>query len=188
MTEKDSKAKIRRTSRAVFDDNWIINFLKNAQYGTLATADDNQPFLNINTFAYDESENVIYFHGAQRGRTRSNIENNSKVCYGVSSMGRLLPAKTANEFSLEYSSVIIFGRVEIVTDKDDAGKGLSLLLEKYFPQYESGKDFQPITERDLKITSVYKIKIAEWSGKRKEVDSDFPGAFLFEDRFGKQGA
>ncbi|MEE9553997.1 MAG: pyridoxamine 5'-phosphate oxidase family protein [candidate division Zixibacteria bacterium] len=185
MTEKDSKAKIRRKSRAVDDDNWIIDFLKKASYGTLATADDNQPFLNINTFVYDESENAIYFHGAQKGRTRSNIDNNSKVCYGVSNMGRLLPAKSANEFSVEYSSVIIFGRVEIVTDKIKARKGLSLLMKKYFPRYESGKDFQPVTDRDLKITSVYKIIIDEWSGKRKEVDPDFPGAFLFENRFGK---
>jgi len=32
---------------------------------------------------------------------------------------------------------------------------------------------------------VYKIIIDEWSGKRKEVDSDFPGAFLFENRMEK---
>ena len=186
MTDKDSKANIRRKSRAVNDDNWIRDFLKKASYGTLATSVDNQPFLNVNTFAYDEPENAIYFHGALKGRTKSNIENNAKVCYGVSNMGRLLPAKSANEFSVEYSSVIIFGRAEIVTDKDEAKKGLSLLMEKYFPLHESGVDFQPITERDLKITSVYKIIIDEWSGKRKEVDPDFPGAFLFENRFGKR--
>lgn len=185
MTEKGSKAKIRRTSRAVNDDIWIKDFLKNTSYGTLAMVEDNQPFLNINTFAYDESENVIYFHGAQKGRTRSNIENNANVCYGISNIGRLLPAKSANEFSVEYSSVIIFGRVEIVRDKNEAEKGLSLLMEKYFPRYESGKDFQPVTEHDLKITSVYKIIIDEWSGKRKEVDPDFPGAFLFENRMEK---
>ena len=186
MDEKGSKAKVRRTGRAVNDDAWIIEFLKRAAYGALATAENNQPFLNINTFAYDESENVLYFHGALKGRTRQNIENNEKVCYGVSEIGRFLPAETAFEFSVEYRSVILFGRAEIVADPEERRKGLNLLMEKYFPRYKSGADYTPINDHNLKITSVYKIYIEEWSGKRKEVDSDYPGAFLYEDRLGER--
>jgi len=28
-------------------------------------------------------------------------------------------------------------------------------------------------------TSVFRIQISEWSGKKKEAPADFPGAFLF---------
>lgn len=177
MNDDKSRTEIRRKSRAVNDDNWIRAFLKRAPYGTMATAVDNQPFMNINTFAYDEDENAIYFHGALRGRTRSNIELNRKVCYSVAEMGRLLPAETAFGFSVEYSSVIVFGNVELITDPNEARKGLELLMTKYFPHLISGKDYAPITEHDLKITSVYKIKIEEWSGKQKKEPSNFPGAF-----------
>ena len=42
---------------------------------------------------------------------------------------------------------------------------LNGLLEKYFGQMESGKDYRPITDSELKQTSVYRIIINHWSGK-----------------------
>lgn len=186
MTGKSSKTKIRRIGRAVKDDEWIKGFLRNAAYGTLATADGDQPFLNINTFVYDDSRGVIYFHTALRGKTREIIVKNDKVCFGVAEMGRLLPAESALGFSVEYKSVIVFGRAEIVEDPDESRRGLDMLMAKYFPKLKSGVDFSPITEHDLKITSVYKIIIEEWSGKQKAVEADFPGAFFFENRSGEQ--
>ena len=43
---------------------------------------------------------------------------------------------------------------------------LNGLLQKYFGKMESGKDYRPITDEELKQTSVYGIKIDSWSGKR----------------------
>ena len=40
------------------------------------------------------------------------------------------------------------------------------LLQKYFGEMDSGKDYRPITNNEMKQTSVYRIKIDHWSGKR----------------------
>ncbi|HZY42212.1 MAG TPA: hypothetical protein VFF59_09455 [Anaerolineae bacterium] len=40
------------------------------------------------------------------------------------------------------------------------------MLQKYFPQMKSGEEYRPITDEELKRTSVDAISIESWSGKR----------------------
>ncbi len=168
---------VRRADRAVNDDAWIVEMLKRAAIGTLATVSDGQPFVNSNLFVYDADAHVIYMHTARIGRTQANVEAGEKICFSVSEMGRLLPADEALEFSVEYAGVVVFGRARIA-DPADAEHGLQLLLDKYFPHLQSGRDYRPIMPEELKRTSVYRIEIDSWSGKKKEV-GEFPGAFLY---------
>jgi nitroimidazol reductase NimA-like FMN-containing flavoprotein (pyridoxamine 5'-phosphate oxidase superfamily) len=95
-------------------------------------------------------------------------------------MGRLLPADTALNFSVEYQSVVAFGSADLIEDPVEAERALQLILDKYFPHLQPGKDYRPITEGELSITAVYRMEVEEWSGKRKAVDETFPGAFFWE--------
>lgn len=171
---------VRRNDRAVDDDGWIRATLHSAALGHLATVHEGQPFINSNLFVYDEEANAIFMHTARRGRTRANVEGEEYVCFTVSEMGRLLPADVALEFSVEYRSVVVFGRATIVDDEAEAARALQQLLDKYFPHLEPGRDYRPPVPEELKRTSVYRIAIDDWSGKKKEVD-DFPGAFHYGD-------
>jgi hypothetical protein len=153
--------------------------LSRAAVGTLATVFDGQPFINSNLFVYDEATHVIYLHTARVGRTRANIEQEERVCFSVSEMGRLLPADTALEFSVEYAGVVVFGRASILQDGDEARYGLQLLLNKYFPHLRPGVDYRPTTDEELARTAVYRITIDQWSGKQKQAAPDFPGAFRY---------
>ncbi len=40
------------------------------------------------------------------------------------------------------------------------------MISKYFADMQAGKDYRPITDRELRRTSVYAIVIQSWSGKR----------------------
>lgn len=170
---------VRRSDRAVDDESWIVDFLKRAPIGTLATVYDGQPFINSNLFVYDEAQHVIYMHTARVGRTRANVDNDERVCFSVSEMGRLLPADEALEFSVEYNGVVVFGTAQVVSDKTEARHGLQLLLDKYFPHLQPERDYRPIVDEELVRTTVYRINIDSWSGKRKKVVDDFPGAFTY---------
>jgi nitroimidazol reductase NimA-like FMN-containing flavoprotein (pyridoxamine 5'-phosphate oxidase superfamily) len=172
-------AEVRRKDRQVTDEQWIRAMLRETALATLATLDGEQPFLHMNLFAFDEDKQVIYMHTARLGRTRSNIIRNTQVCLGLSEMGRLLPADTALEMSVEYASVVVFGRASLVSDQSEARHGLQLLLDKYFAHLHAGSDYRPITDEELARTQVYRIEIDEWSGKRKQVAEDFPGAFIY---------
>ena len=161
------------------DEDWIRDFLKRAMFGTLATVRDGQPFVNMNIFVYDETANALYLHTARAGRTRSNVEADGRVCFSVGEMGRLLPADTAMHFSVEYAGVVVFGRARIVDDEAEAERALQQLLDKYAPHLRPGRDYRPIQPEELAVTSVFRIDIEEWSGKRKVAPADHPGAFLY---------
>jgi len=165
--------KIRRQDRAK-DDAWIRAFLHRAPFGSMATVHDGQPFIVTRKFAYDEATHAIYLHGAARGRTYDNVQADGRVCFSASEMGRLLPAKRAMDFSVEYSGVVVFGRATIVTDTVEAQRGLQLILDKYFPHLRPGEDYEPATDTDLKVTAVYRIDIESWSGKEKRAETDVP--------------
>ncbi|MBA3534471.1 MAG: pyridoxamine 5'-phosphate oxidase family protein [Ardenticatenales bacterium] len=170
---------VRRRDRMVEDEAWIVALLHRAPMGALATLYDGQPFINSNLFVYDEIAHVIYMHTARVGRTRANVEQAERVCFSVSEMGRLLPADTAKEFSVEYAGVVVFGQATVVSDPDEAYHALQILLDKYFPHLTPEQDYRATTAEELAQTSVYRIEIEQWSGKRKEVAADFPGAFFY---------
>ena len=146
---------MRRSDRAVRDEAWIREFLRRAAVGTLATLHDDQPFANTNLFVYDEASHSIILHTARVGRTRANIERLEKVCFSVMEMGRLLPAYEALEFSVEYAGVIVFGRMQIVSDKVEAIAALQLLLDKYAPHLVAGRDYRPPISEEISRTSVF---------------------------------
>lgn len=161
------------------DEAWIRALLHRAPIASLATQYEGQPFINSNLFVYDEAHEVIYMHTARTGRTQTNITLEEKICFSVTEMGRLLPADVALDFSVEYNSVVIFGRATIVQDEAQAANGLQLLLNKYFGHLRPGLDYRPIIPEELKRTAVYRLTIDQWSGKRKIVAPDFPGAFYY---------
>jgi nitroimidazol reductase NimA-like FMN-containing flavoprotein (pyridoxamine 5'-phosphate oxidase superfamily) len=161
------------------DDAWIRAYLQRVPFGMIATEYEGQPFLKPTSFVYDEAEHAIYIHGALVGRMRTNIELNPRVSFCVAEMGRLLPADTAMEVGVEYSSVVVFGKAEILKDADQARHGLQLLLDRYFPHLKPRIDYREILPEELDITAVYRIKIDSWSGKEEHARPDFPGAFSY---------
>ncbi len=176
--KKPSMNQPLRKERAT-DEVWIKTFLKRLPFGTLATESAGQPYIKPVSYAYAEDENALYIHGALVGHMRSNLETNPRVSFCVAEMGRLLPADTAMEVGVEYASVVVFGRAELVTDPEQARHGLQLLLDRYFPQYKPGVDYRAIQIEELDLTSVYRITIESWSGKEDHARPDFHGAFNF---------
>lgn len=172
---------VRRRDRAVEDEQWIVDFLCRAPVGVLSTVYNGQPFLNSNLFVYDPVQHVVYLHTSHVGRTRANVDGDERVCFSAFEMGRLLPAETALNMSVEYAGVVAFGHAA-VAESAEARHGLELLLDKYFAHLQRGVDYQPILDEELARTAVYRITIERWSGKRKQVADDFPGAFLYRQR------
>ena len=147
-------------------DDWIINFLNETKVGHISTQDLNQPFINPTSFFYDSNNHEIFFHSNAYGRMRFNAEKSPKVCFECFKSGRLLPSNLALEMSFQYECVMVFGKLRIVDSLQEKREVLNGLLKKYFSEMESGKDYRPITDGELKQTSVYGINIDSWSGKK----------------------
>lgn len=171
--------KVTRENRAVYDESWIRNMLARAPYGMLATCLDDQPFIHTSMFVFDEVAHAIYIHSALDCRRRSNLTANPRFCFTVTEMGRLLPGSAAMDFGVEYKGVVVFGKAVIVTDEEEARRGLQMLLDKYFPHLKPGVDYRAIAPEEIAITSVYRLEIEQWSGKQDLAPADYPGAFHY---------
>ena len=146
-------------------DDWIREYLHRGQIAHVATLWDDQPFQTPTIYWYDEANGRLIFHSNVTGRLRANLERNPRVCVEVSELGRMLPSNVALEFSLQYRSVMVFGRARVIEDREQKRDLLHKLIEKYFADLQLGKDYRPATDQELKRTAVYEIKIESWSGK-----------------------
>jgi hypothetical protein len=161
----------QRLPQHVRDDDFIKSMLRRCPVGHIAHAWDDQPFITPTNFWYDEARNRIIFHSNIVGRMRANLERQPNAAFEVSEYGKFLPANIALEFSIQYRSVIVFGKIKILDDADEIRTALNALIKKYFPRFTPGREFRPITDKEIARTSVYALEIKSWSGKENWKDA-----------------
>lgn len=171
---------IRRKDRAK-DDQWIKQHISAAPYLSMALIRDGRPHINTNTFVYQPESHAIYFHTAPNRTLRTMVEStpDCPISATTAVMGRLLPAPTAKEFSVEFASVVLFGRISVVDDLEECRTGMDALNRKYFPHLEPERDYVPASDRELLQITVYRIDIDHWTGKQKTAEPDHEGAFFY---------
>lgn len=170
----------RRRDRARGDD-WVRAFLARAVWGTLAVpSTEGPPHVNTNLFVLAEDPERLYLHTARVGALADLVaaagERGVPASFTAAAFGRLLPADTALAFSIEYAAVVVRGRLRMVSDDAEAVDALHLLLRRYAPHLERGRDYAAVTPQELKRTAVYRLDVEEWSGKQKAA-GEHAGAF-----------
>jgi nitroimidazol reductase NimA-like FMN-containing flavoprotein (pyridoxamine 5'-phosphate oxidase superfamily) len=155
----------QRRPEYVRDEAWIRDLLRRGQVAHIASIWDDQPFITPSIYFYDDANHRLIFHSNVAGRIRANIEHQPRVCAEVSELGKFLPSNVALEFSLQFRSVEVFGRAYILKDEQEQREVMHQLAGKYFSRMQPGRDYRPASEKELKRTSVYEIKIDSWSGK-----------------------
>lgn len=94
----------------------------------------------------------------------------------------MLPADTAVAFSVEYASVVVFGRLSIVEDVEQVHRALQLMIDKYAPHMCPGQDYEPISTEEVRHTRLFCVQIDSWCGRKNEALADFPRAYHYVDR------
>lgn len=125
--------KIRQEKHECTDEKRIEQFLNQTRTGYLGLTDGDVPYVvPLNFVMINE---VVYFHGAAHGRKIDMIHANPNCCFTVAedygTMVSPIPAKT----DTAYFSVMLFGRLEAVTDLDEATAAMQSMLDKYVPGY-----------------------------------------------------
>ena len=150
---------MRRKDRAM-DKEGINEILRKSEYGILSTIGQNgYPYgVPVSYIYFNDS---IYFHCALAGYKLDNISINNKVSFCVVGQADPLPDK----FSVQYKSVILFGRASEVSP-DEKNQILLEILNKYSPDYtEKGKEY---ISNSGKVTKVIRIDIEHITGKERK--------------------
>ena len=106
----------------------IITILKTEKRGVLSVmGDEGYPYGVPINYWYDEKNGKIYFHSGKTGHKVDAIKSHNKVSFCVYDEGY----QNEGEWSLNISSVIVFGKMRIVEDYDKAMEICRSLSLKY---------------------------------------------------------
>ena len=134
-----------------------IEILINEPRGVLALLGDyDYPYTVPMSHVYVDGK--IYFHGAKTGHKHDAIKSHGKVSYCVMDKG----IKAEDSWWYTFKSVIVFGKIRILTDEDEKIDKLTHLGDKFFPTHEETVDE---INRLLDKTEVFEITIDHMTGK-----------------------
>ena len=115
---------LRRADREITDPLEIETILAEARYATIALADGDEPYVVTLSCGFDAIANRLCFHVAPAGRKLDIIARNPRACVTVIAD---LGYKTG-ECAHPYRSVVMTGRMRMVTDLSEARAAMKTLI------------------------------------------------------------
>jgi nitroimidazol reductase NimA-like FMN-containing flavoprotein (pyridoxamine 5'-phosphate oxidase superfamily) len=115
-----------------------------------------------------ESPRRLYVHGAPAARAVQRLASGDPVCVTVTLLDGLVYSRTALFHSMNYRSVVCFGRGRAVTDSALQQRLYEGMVSRYFPNRTPGRDYSIPTQAHLDATALIEIQIEEISAKSRQ--------------------
>lgn len=118
----------------------------------------------IPTIHWREGEH-LYIHGAKASRLLKALTQ-GEACITIALADGLVLARSAMHHSMNYRSVVVYGRFELVTDPVEKRRSLQAFIDGLYPgRWDT---LRPINDKELNATSVLRIPLAEASAKVRD--------------------
>jgi nitroimidazol reductase NimA-like FMN-containing flavoprotein (pyridoxamine 5'-phosphate oxidase superfamily) len=164
---KSERIKVQRLpSRGNYDRETIHAILDEAFICHVGFVVDGQPYV-IPT-GYARVGDDLYIHGSSASRMLRNLAKGVEVCVTVTLLDGLVLARSAFHHSVNYRSVVILGKAELVDDTEEKNMALEAFTEHVIPG--RWPEIRWPNELELKATSVLKLPIEEASAKIRTGD------------------
>jgi nitroimidazol reductase NimA-like FMN-containing flavoprotein (pyridoxamine 5'-phosphate oxidase superfamily) len=120
-----------------------------------------QPFV-IPT-GYARVGETLIIHGSQASRMLRQLGQGIDVCVTVTLIDGLVLARSAFHHSMNYRSVVVFGRASVIEDRKEKMAALTALSEHMIPG--RWDEVRGPNDRELQLTTVLAIPLSEASAK-----------------------
>ncbi|HEV2884708.1 MAG TPA: pyridoxamine 5'-phosphate oxidase family protein [Pyrinomonadaceae bacterium] len=120
-----------------------------------------QPFV-IPT-GYARIGDTLIIHGSQASRMLRQLGQGIDVCVTVTLIDGLVLARSAFHHSMNYRSVVVFGRATVIEDREEKMAALEALSEHMIPG--RWDEVRGPNDRELPLTTVLAIPLTEASAK-----------------------
>ena len=168
---------VREANRGVYDREAAYRILDEGFLCHVGFVIDGQPFV-IPT-SYGRDGDCLYIHGSAASRMLRQMKDGLPVCVTVTLLDGLVLARSIFNHSMNYRSVVILGQAMLVDEPGEKLEALRRLSEHIIPGRWA--DSRQPNERELKATSVLRLRIEEFSAKVRtgpvvddEEDYSFP--------------
>ena len=153
---------VRRLSdRGVYDRQAIHAILDEALICHVGFVVDGQPVV-IPTIHVRVGD-TLYFHGSAASRMLRSLRNGVEACVTVTLLDGLVLARSAFHHSMNYRSVVVFGKGREVTDREEKLQALDALVDHVVPGRAAV--VRAPNELEIKQTLVIALPLAEASAK-----------------------
>lgn len=156
-----AKYHMNKKEREIINANDLVEILKSGKYAVISMCRNNEPYIVSLSYGYDEANNTLYFHSAQKGLKIDFVKHNPSVCATVIEDKGYVQGQCSHR----YSSVVIWGEMALIEDIEGKKHGMDIILNHLEENPE------PIKERALKSDEVFdkiailKLRISELTGK-----------------------
>jgi nitroimidazol reductase NimA-like FMN-containing flavoprotein (pyridoxamine 5'-phosphate oxidase superfamily) len=158
------RSKIRRhPERGAYDRATIDAILDEALVAHVGFIHDGGPV--VIPISYGRSGDTIYLHGSSISRMLRSLASGADVCLTVTLLDALVLARSTFHHSLNYRSVVIFGKGRLVTDPQEKERALECIVEHIVPGRT--REARGPDEKELAATSVIALAIDEASAKTR---------------------
>jgi nitroimidazol reductase NimA-like FMN-containing flavoprotein (pyridoxamine 5'-phosphate oxidase superfamily) len=156
------RTKVRRhAERGAYDQDLIHSILDEGYVCHVGFVDGGHPYV-IPT-AYGRVGDQIYLHGSAASHMLGVLEEGPEVCVTVTLVDGLVLARAAFRNSMNYRSVVVFGKARLVTDPREKMEALRAFTNHITPG--RWEEVRTPTEGEMKATSVLALPLNEASAK-----------------------
>lgn len=156
------RSKIKRLKeRGSYDKETIYKIIDEAYYCHVSFVVDGQPFVIPAIHARIDDE--IIFHGSVASRMLKHIHSGNEVCIAITLLDGLVLARSVFHHSMNYRSVVLFGKGILITDNKAKLEAAKAITEHVMPG--RWDDARPPNQKELDSTFFVSIKIKDASAK-----------------------
>ncbi len=124
---------------------------------------DGQPYVTPTCHWRDGDR--LYWHGSTASRMLRHLKTGVPVCVNVATLDGLVMARSGVHHSINYRSATCFGTAYQITDREEIMRQLKLFTDRIAPgRWDS---LRPVTDQELKATTVLAMEIEEASAKTR---------------------
>jgi nitroimidazol reductase NimA-like FMN-containing flavoprotein (pyridoxamine 5'-phosphate oxidase superfamily) len=156
------KTKVKRIpKRGHYDFETITSVLDDDFVCQIAFVHEGYPVV-IPTI-YGRKDKTLYIHGATTSRMLVDLQQGIEMSLNVTLVDGIVLARSGFHHSLNYRSVVVFGKATLVEDSQEKEAALEIVSEQILKG--RWKEVRPTKAKELKATTVLKINLDEASAK-----------------------
>jgi nitroimidazol reductase NimA-like FMN-containing flavoprotein (pyridoxamine 5'-phosphate oxidase superfamily) len=156
------RTKVRRLAdRGRYDWETVTSILDEGLVCHLGFAVDGRPWVMPTTYARVDDQ--LYVHGAAANFALKTLASGVEACVTVTLLDGLVLARSAFHHSMNYRSVMLFGRAERVVDPQEQYDSMVAIVEHLVPGRTD--DTRAPTPEELRKTLIVRLPLDECSAK-----------------------
>ena len=160
--EKTKKTRVKQApQRGHYDRETAYAILDEGMVCHIGIVVDGKPVVIPTVYWRDGDD--LYFHGASKSRLILASREAEEICITVTLLDALVIARSGFHHSMNYRSVVMFGRAEQVTDDDEQFAALKIFMEGVAPG--RWDELRAPNKQEMKATIIMRLPINEATSK-----------------------